>query len=135
MVLLHFRRTFVEKLFAIHKKVEIFKKQGVPIGTHARHYYDLYQLANKREVRNMLNSKEYETIKLDYKKISMKYFPKQYCCPDGMSFANSDAIFPSFDLQGILSTEYTRQCKLLCYQDFPSWEEVLERFRSLQSIL
>lgn len=30
MRLLHFRRTFVEKLFAIHKKVELFKRDGAP---------------------------------------------------------------------------------------------------------
>jgi hypothetical protein len=45
MRLLHFRRTFVEKLFAIHGKVEILKRDGRPIGTYACHYYDLYQLS------------------------------------------------------------------------------------------
>jgi len=35
MRLLHFRRTFVEKLFAIHKKVELFKQKGTPVGPHA----------------------------------------------------------------------------------------------------
>jgi hypothetical protein len=28
MRLLHFRRTFVEKLFAIHGRVELFKREG-----------------------------------------------------------------------------------------------------------
>ena len=45
MRLLHFRRTFVEKLFAIHSKVELLKRDGRPIGTYARHYHDLFQLA------------------------------------------------------------------------------------------
>src|SRR3984885_9846766 len=40
MRLLHFRRTFVEKMFAIHSKVEILKQSGRPIGGYARHYYD-----------------------------------------------------------------------------------------------
>lgn len=31
MRLLHFRRTFVEKLFAIHSKVEKFKQTGIGI--------------------------------------------------------------------------------------------------------
>lgn len=43
MRLLHFRRTFVEKMFAIHAKVEILKRDGRPIGTYARHDYDLHQ--------------------------------------------------------------------------------------------
>ncbi len=36
MRLLHFRRTFVEKMFAIHAKVEMFKQDGRPIGTYPR---------------------------------------------------------------------------------------------------
>jgi len=50
MRLLHFRRTFVEKMFAIHGKVELFKREGQPIGSYARHYYDLSQLAATDEV-------------------------------------------------------------------------------------
>jgi hypothetical protein len=34
MRLLHFRPTFVEKLFAIHAKVEMFKRDGRPIGAY-----------------------------------------------------------------------------------------------------
>lgn len=52
--LLHFRRTFVEKMFAIYSKVELLKRDGQPLGTYARHYYDLYQLANQPEVIAML---------------------------------------------------------------------------------
>jgi hypothetical protein len=41
MRLLHFRRTFVEKMFAIHGKIEAFKTHGKAIGGYARHYYDI----------------------------------------------------------------------------------------------
>ena len=47
MRLLHFRRTFVEKMFAIHGKVDAYKKTGREIGGYARHYYDLYCLAER----------------------------------------------------------------------------------------
>ena len=56
MRLLHFRRTFVEKMFAIHAKVEAFKNAGQPIGGYARHYYDLFCLAQRPEVLAMLRS-------------------------------------------------------------------------------
>lgn len=46
MDLLHFRRTFVEKLFAIHGKVERLEQEGVPLGRDVRHYADLYVLAS-----------------------------------------------------------------------------------------
>ena len=66
MQLLHFRRTFVEKLFTIHSKVEIFKLKGESIGGYARHYYDLYCLSERPEVIQMLKSNEYEEIKKNY---------------------------------------------------------------------
>lgn len=65
MLMLHFRRTFVEKLFAIHAKIEILKQTGKPPGSYARHYYDLYGLAERPEILAMLKSDEYAVIKAD----------------------------------------------------------------------
>lgn len=135
MRLLHFRRTFVEKLFAIHKKVELYKRDRIPIGGHARHYYDLYQLAGQDEVQQMLRSEEYGQIKADYDRISREYFPEHYFHPDGMRFANSDAIFPVGDLATTLGELYERQCELLCYGPFPTWESVQARFSAMRDVL
>jgi hypothetical protein len=133
--LLHFRRTFVEKMFAIHSKVELFKRDGQPLGGYARHYYDLFQLAAKSEVLDMLQSEEYATIKTDYDAISRAYFPKSYFHPEEMSFARSDAMYPSGPLAEILGAEYERQCEMLCYGSFPSWTEVQARFGELRDLL
>lgn len=70
MRLLHFRRTFVEKLFAIHKRIEMWKKDGTEVGGQTRHYYDLYHLAGRDEVRRMLQSEEYGQIKMDYDRVT-----------------------------------------------------------------
>jgi hypothetical protein len=78
MRLLHFRRTFVEKLFAIHGKVQLLLRDGQPLGTYARHYYDLFQLSEKDEVLALLRSEEYATIKTDYDRISREHFAKRY---------------------------------------------------------
>jgi hypothetical protein len=43
MTLLHYRRTFVEKLFALHGKIIRLQIEGHPLGRDARHYADLYQ--------------------------------------------------------------------------------------------
>jgi hypothetical protein len=72
MRLLHFRRTFVEKMFAIHAKVEAFKKRGQEIGGYARHYYDLYCLAERPEVLAMLRSEEYAAIKATLEALQMR---------------------------------------------------------------
>lgn len=135
MRLLHFRRTFVEKLFAIHSKIELMKRDKQPLGGYARHYYDLFQLAAQPEVLAMLRSEEYSTIKADYDRISRQHFPKSYFFPDNMTFANSDAIYPSPELSKVLGFEYERQCKLLCYGRLPSWAEVRSRFDELKDVL
>src|SRR5262249_40432945 len=87
MRLLHFRRTFVEKMFAIHAKVEAFKKTGQPIGGFSLHYYDLYCLVQCPEVLAMLRSDEYAAIKVDYDRVSTVHFPRSYLPPPNMSFA------------------------------------------------
>jgi hypothetical protein len=66
MRLLHFRRTFVEKLLAIHGKVELLKRDGQPLVTYSRHYYDLFQLAERPELSAMLRSDEYSAIKEEF---------------------------------------------------------------------
>jgi hypothetical protein len=133
--LLHFRRTFVEKMFAIHSKVELLKRDGQPLGTYARHYYDLFQLATHPEVIVMLKSAEYLAIRQDYDRISCAHFPRSYFCPERMSFARSEALFPPTDLAAILGAEYERQCRMLCYGPYPTWAEVKARFLELHDLL
>jgi len=135
MQLLHFRRTFVEKMFAIHAKVEIMRQTKEPIGSYARHYYDLYCLANQPEVIAMLRSHEYAEIKQDYARISSDHFPRDYIAPPDLSFARSDAIFPSADLEAVLAAEFEKQCGILCFGVPPSWQDYRARMQSLRSDL
>jgi len=135
MRLLHFRRTFVEKMFAIHSKVELLKRDGQPLGSYARHYYDLFQLAAQEEVIAMLKSDEYPAIKSDYDRISRAHFPRSYFHPDEMSFAKSDALFPPAHLSAVISAEYDVQCRMLCYGPYPSWAEIQSQLVSLRELL
>ena len=135
MRLLHFRRTFVEKMFAIHGKVELLKRDGQALGTYARHYYDLFQLAAQAEVIVMLKSSEYTAIKADYDQISRTHFPRSYFYPDGMSFSRSDALFPPVDLAAVIGAEYETQCRMLCYGPYPPWVEIQARLLELRELL
>ena len=135
MRLLHFRRTFVEKMFAIHSKVQLLKRDRQPLGTYARHYYDLFQLAGQEEVIAMLKSAEYAAIKADYDQISRTHFSRSYFHPDDMSFARSDALFPPSELAATIGAEYDRQCKMLCYGQYPSWEEIQTRLLDIRDLL
>ena len=133
--LLHFRRTFVEKMFAIHGKVELLKRDRQPLGTYARHYYDLFQLAGQAEVIAMLSSAEYTAIKEDYDRISQQHFQRSYFYPDGMRFAKSDALFPPAELAATIAAEYEAQCRMLCYGRHPTWAEVQARLLELRGLL
>jgi hypothetical protein len=135
MRLLHLRRTFVEKMFAINAKVEAFKKEGKEIGGYARHYYDLFCLAERPEVLAMLRSDEYTEIKADYDRISRKHFEKSYVPPPGLSFARSDAIFPSGELQITITRIFVEQCQQLCFGPFPAWEDVQARLHAIRDML
>lgn len=135
MNLLHFRRTFVEKLFAIHAKVELFKKTGLKIGGYARHYYDLFCLSERPEVLQMLKTKEYEEIKNDYDKISKSHFEANYIAPHDMCFQNSDALFPPKHLYPLLQSDFEEQCRILCFGSFPAWKQVLQRFYEIREFL
>ncbi len=135
MRLLHFRRTFVEKMFAVHGKVELLKRDGQPLGSYARHYYDMFQLAAQEEVIAMLKSDKYAAIKSDYDKISRAHFPRSYFHPDEMSFARSDALFPPADLSDVISAEYDVQCRMLCYGPYPSWAEIQSQLVSHRGLL
>ena len=135
MRLLHFRRTFVEKLFAIHAKVELLKRDGRPVGAYARHYYDLFTLSEQTEVHEMLRSTEYAAIKTDYDAISRTHFEASYFAPPDMSFVESDALFPSEALGRTLGREYEVQCRQLCFGSYPPWSDVLGRFAELRDLL
>jgi hypothetical protein len=135
MRLLHFRRTFVEKLFAIHARVEILKRTGRPIGSYARHYYDLSELATRPEVTEMLASDEYAAIKADYDAISREHFDQSYIPPDEMRFATSEALFPADALSATLGAEYEVQCRQLCFGPYLAWSDVLQRLSQLREWL
>ena len=132
---MHFRRTFVEKMFALHAKVEIFKRDGRPIGTYARHYYDIFCLLHQLEVTDMLASDEYADIKRDYKAVSETSFPRDYFEPEGMSFASSDALFPPASIHSPIEADYQTQCSNLCYDVFPKFDEVLNALAAVRDRL
>jgi hypothetical protein len=138
MTLLHFRRTFVEKMFAIHGKVVRLIKEGHAIDRHARHYPDLHELANQAEVRAMLASDEYDDIRTNYDEVSKssQYLSRGYRPPDDLSFRDSPALFPESELRDQLARDYETQCKLLFSGGaYPTFDEVLGRFEEIRELL
>ena len=135
MTLLHFRRTFVEKLFTIHSKVIRLLEDGTPVARDARHYADLHALARRPEVLAMLEAVEYREICRDYDTLSSQWFPRSHRPPAELSFRESVALFPPAQLREQLTTDYRTQCALLFPGDFPSFADVLGSFERLREWL
>lgn len=136
MRLLHFRRTFVEKLFTLHSRVKKVITQGKDLGRDARHYYDLAMLLDQPETRVMLASEEFKVICGQYRDLTGKFYPGQVkFLPDGMDLSESPALFPSEDLRGILSGAYLREADTLCYGSYPNFDEILEGFEDIRAFL
>lgn len=132
---LHFRRTFVEKLFAIHGYVHRQVSEGRLIGSYARHYYDLHQLLLRQEVVEMLASAEYQSIREDYDRICTEAYPDVYVRPDELSFQESQALFPDPRLDASLGQQYEAQCRLICFGLYPDWRDVRSQFDQVRELL
>ena len=135
MNLLHFRRTFVEKLYTIHDRVErLAKRERISIGSYARHYYDLFRLLQTPEVRGMLRTPEFAEFAADYRLLTRRWYPAQ-ALPSLMELSTSSALFPDATLRSHLADDYQTQCRRLCYGSFPAFEEVLGAFESIRCCL
>jgi len=132
MRLLHYKRTFIEKMFALHDKVERgVIEENKPIGSYARHYYDTYQLLQQQDVQLMLEQHNYIEICQSYRELTTKYFPDQRL-PACMNLNNSRALFPHQDLARQLGEGYMAQCSALCFGPFPEFEDVLAEYEKIR---
>lgn len=137
MALLAFRRTFVEKLFTIHGKIERFKLDGTHPGRDVRHYADIFYLAREPEVLAMLASDEYRAIRLDYDANSRRFYGNSYRPPDDpeLRFRTSDALFPHDALRAEIEPTYERECRTLFADPHPPFAEVLAALEALRDRL
>jgi hypothetical protein len=100
--LLHSRRTFVEKLFAIHSKVGLRQARQATSWQLRAALLRTISIVGATRSRHMLRSDKYAAIKADYDQISRAHFPRSYFFPEGMSFARSDALFPPPELEAVI---------------------------------
>ena len=135
MTLLHFRRTFVEKLFTVHGKVERLKSEGERLRRGARHYADLYVLAGRAEVLAMIESSEYGQIRTDYNEKSLVFFRNSYRPPEDLRFNKSDAILLPGNLRAMVEEDYYADVRLLFRDGPPPFDAVIGRLQSLAAKL
>lgn len=136
MRLLHYRRTFVEKLFTLHSRVERSLRQNRDLGRDARHYYDLAMLINQQETLIMLAAQEYANICKEYRTLTATFYPGQVkLLPAGMNLYDSRALFPDDGLRGKLMAAYNREAGTLCYGPYPDFDDVLKAFTDIRGFL
>lgn len=133
--LMSYSRTFVEKLYTIHSKVENWDGAEGGLDRYPRHYYDIGMLLNTEGVRELLNGNQIDLIRKDYRQITQRHFPNA-ALPPGMRLNNSRALYPDTELKTKLETEYVRECKQLCFHDdFPSLSAVLAGLEDIRQFL
>lgn len=130
---LDYRRTFVEKMFAVHALVERHKEGKSALGRGARHYADLYYLAGDELVRRLVGTEEYAAMYDDQLAVGKEFFGAGFVPPPPAGFAGSAALFPDKDLRQELKREYERDVPpLFSTRGFPSFDDVLGRFEQLR---
>lgn len=128
VTLMHFRRTYVEKLFTLHSHVTRMVETGGGLERNARHYADVHLLAQTSEVKEMLSSPEFAELKADCDKTSRAFFGCAHIAPVDLSFSDSPAFFPSQQLKKELHGAYDDECSRLFFGPYPTFDEVLQGF-------
>lgn len=112
--------TFVEKLQAVVKKFRQYKsatgnKASLP-ANFIRHYYDLYQLLERQDVKKFIGTEEYQQFK------------KERFKSDDTKVSNSDAFTLSdSNDKAVFQKEYDRSSGLY-YKGRPTLDEILKKF-------
>jgi predicted nucleotidyltransferase component of viral defense system len=119
LLCLHPRRTFVEKLFALHDAYESGKAES-----KVRHYYDVYQLLSLDEVDNFLGTSEFKKLKDDVAQFSKENFPNSVL-PKENEFKSSKAFSPSPEMKTRISKAHDESD--LFFGKKPGAKEILER--------
>lgn len=119
------RRTFVEKLFAAHAAyTENFRTAG-----KARHYYDIYEMCRREEVKEFVGTDAYHGCVAEVRKFSQETFPEQ-ALPESNSFAASPAFQPSSESLKALEKNYKADADLF-FTEQPPITDVLKKIGEL----
>lgn len=110
--------TFVEKLQAVIRKFRLYKQgaKGASLPANfIRHYYDLFQLIDCKEVQDFIGTPEYEAFK------------KERFGSDDTKVGNSDALrLTSPNDRSLFENEYSRS-ESLYFKGRPTLEQILTR--------
>ncbi len=127
MNLLHPKRTFVEKLYAIYSAYESGKISG-----KTRHYYDVFKLLGMAEVADFLGTEEYTTLKKSVAEFSRENWPASPLPPKNR-LAGAAAFNPVGDQRVRIEREFAQSD--IYYGRKPEFAEVIVRIQGFQERL
>jgi predicted nucleotidyltransferase component of viral defense system len=117
------KRTFVEKLFAIHSAYT-----NNQIEKYVRHYYDVYKLLEMSDVRDFVGTAQYSELKKHVAQVSKQFF--KTVPPPDLDFAQSPAFASSPELIAEIDRSLNRQ-KDLYFSALPKAEQILAKISGL----
>jgi hypothetical protein len=118
------RRTFVEKLFAIHAA---YAKDLA--NNRMRHYYDLSRLCGVEEVQSYVGTSAYQACIADVRGICRDSFPDQ-AVPEGDSFKDSPA-FQVSETFAELERNYKREAEIF-FSEPPTLKAIFEEIEKVR---
>ena len=118
------RRTFVEKLFAIHAA---YAKDLA--NNRMRHYYDLSRLCGVEEIQSYVGTGAYRACVADVKGICRDSFPDQ-AVPEGDSFKDSRA-FQVSETFAELERNYKREAEIF-FSEPPKLKAIFEEIKKVR---
>lgn len=132
MTVLDPRRTFVEKLFAIHCACELWTEgRTTALQRQTRHLSDIYSLLGDPEIAAFAGGADYQALIPEIDDIGRTFFPRDHRTPADMRFSESRSLNPESELLAAIDAEY-RRSQFLFYGPSPELGEIygrLEEFR------
>ena len=135
MTVLDPRRTFVEKLFALHCACELWAEGRTPaLQRQGRHLYDIYFLLGNPEVAAFVGGPEYHALIHEIDENGRTYFARDHRVPAEMRFRASRALVPGGELLAALRDEFARS-EFLFYGGFPDLDAIYARIDEVRDRL
>jgi hypothetical protein len=135
MTVLDPRRTFVEKLFALHSACELWTEgRSNALHRQSRHLSDIYALLGDADVADFAGSAAYHTLIPEIDEIGRQYFGRDHRTPDGLRFTSSRALQPEDHLLAAIEAEFARST-FLFYGETPTLEEIFDRIEKTRKEL
>jgi hypothetical protein len=135
LMVLHPKRTLVEKLSAFHTACEAWSETGdLALVRKVRHLSDIDSLLQREDLEAFVGTDEYLTLISEVDAIGVENFPSSHRRPPEGRFAASPAFGPEGALLEAIRADYDRS-EFLFYGDRAELDDILARLAPLRERL